>query len=161
MDDSIETPALPLRSGERPTTATTMPHQQLDQTSAPALQEELWRRMAALEGVTTGRSGVSLPESRAVHLHPELAGGPREAFLVGTEFAHLHGATDGSLHVALPPALATEAIAAGWAELHPMAALGVAPPTLVMVYGPRDEDELETIWRLVEASHAFARGPAV
>jgi hypothetical protein len=31
-------------------------------------------------------------------------------------------------------------------------------PTLVMIYGPRDAAELETVWRLVEISHAFARG---
>jgi hypothetical protein len=29
-----------------------------------------------------------------------------------------------------------------------------------MVYGPRDEDELATVWQLVEASYAFARGGA-
>jgi hypothetical protein len=149
------------RTGERPATHKAMPHQQLDQIAPAELQEELWRRMEALEGVRTGRSGVSLPESRAVHLDPELARGQPEAFLVATEFAHLHGASDGSLHAMLPPALATEAIDKGWAELHPMARLGVAPPTLVMLYGPRDRDELETVWRLVEASYAFARGDAL
>jgi hypothetical protein len=135
-----------------------MPHQQLDQIAPVAIQEELWRRMAGLEGVRPGRSGVSLPESRAVHLDPELARGPQEALLVGTEFAHLHGAADGSLHLTLPPALAAEAIEKGWAELHPMAAQGLAPTTLVMLYGPRDEAELETIWQLVETSYAYARG---
>jgi phospholipase/carboxylesterase len=84
--------------------------------------------------------------------------GPPEAFLVGTEFAHLHGARDGSLHVALPTADATLAIEKGWAELHPLARPGVFPPTLVMLYGPRDEAELETIWQLVQISYAFARG---
>jgi hypothetical protein len=149
---------LPPRSGERPQTTPANPHQQLDQTAPPEIQEELWRRMARLEGVRTGRSGVSLPESRAVHLDPALARGPREAFLVGTEFAHLHGAADGSLHVVLPQAVAGEAIDKGWAELHPMARRGLVPPTLVMLYGPRDRAELETVWQLVETSYAFARG---
>jgi len=151
---------LPPRSGERPQTTPTNPHQQLDQTAPTAIQEELWRRMASLEGVSTGRSGVSLPESRAVHLDPGLARGPRDAYLVDTEFAHLHGAADGSLHVTLPTAVAGEAIDKGWAELHPMARRGLAPTTLVMLYGPRDQAELETIWQLVETSYAFARGVA-
>jgi hypothetical protein len=151
---------LPPRAGARPVTHQAMPHQQLDQIAPADLQEELWRRMEALEGVSTGRSGVSLPESRAVHLDPELAHGQPEAFLVGTEFAHLHGASDGSLHAMLPPTLASEAIDKGWAELHPMARLGLAPATLVMLYGPRDQEELETIWGLVDASYAFARGAA-
>jgi hypothetical protein len=135
-----------------------MPHQQLDQIAPLSLQEELWSRMQGLEGVRAGRSGVSLPESRALHLEPSLVSGPPEAFLVGTEFAHLHGATDGSLHLALPAAEAAEAIEKGWAEPHPLARHGVLPTNLVMVYGPRDEAELETVWRLVLASYEFARG---
>lgn len=111
-----------------------------------------------LENVRAGRSGVSLPDTRALHLDPSSASGPREAYLTGTEFAHLHGAADGSLHVALPRAEAGEAIEKGWAELHPLARQGMFPPTLVMLYGPRDEAELETIWQLVQVSYAFARG---
>ena len=135
-----------------------LPHQQLDQTPPAELQEELLRRMAALDGVRVGRSGVSLPESRALHLDPQLAHGPADAFMVGTEFAHLHGTSDGSLHAMLPEPEAAEAITKGWAELHPLAREGTAPATLVMIYGPRDKAELETVWRLVQASYAFARG---
>jgi hypothetical protein len=149
---------LPERSGPRPDTGPAMPHQQLSANAPAALQEELWRRMSSLEGIRTGRSGVSLPETRALHLEPELAAGPPEAFMVGTEFAHLHGPQDGSLHMALPVELAREAIGRGWAELHPLARAGRLPETLVMVYGPRDEDELETVWSLVGASYDHARG---
>ncbi len=58
----------------------------------------------------------------------------------------------------LPPPLADEAIAAGWAELHPVARLGLIPQTAVMIYAPRDHDELEVVERLVRASYDFARG---
>jgi len=149
---------LPQRSGERPSTRLAMPHQQLDQTAPVELQEELWRRMSALEHVRTGRSGVSLPESRALHLDPSVARGPAESYLVGTEFAHLHGAADGSLHAALPAEVAAHAIDKGWAELHPLARDGVLPETMVMLYGPRDEAELDTIWQLLQTSYGFARG---
>jgi hypothetical protein len=149
---------LPQRIGSRPRTGPEIPHQQLDQIAPGEVQTELWRRMTTLEGVRAGRSGISLPDTRALHLEPQLALGPGQAYMVGTEFAHLHGAADGSLHVMLPAALASEAIDKGWAELHPMARRGMAPPTLVMLYGPRDQAELETIWELVVASHAFARG---
>jgi hypothetical protein len=149
---------IPERSGPRPDTGPAMPHQQLSENAPAPLQEELWRRMSSLEGVRTGPSGVSLPETRALHLERELATGPPEAFMVGTEFAHLHGAQDGSLHLALPLDLAREAIERGWAELHPLARAGRLPETLVMVYGPRDEEELETVWDLVSASYDNARG---
>jgi hypothetical protein len=122
------------------------------------LQEELWHRMTSLEGVQPGRSYVSLPDSRALHLDSRLATGPRDAFFAGTEFAHLHGASDGSLHLMLPLSIASDAIDKGWAELHPVARRGAGPPTLVMLYGPRDEAELEVVWRLVQTSYAFARG---
>jgi Luciferase len=147
---------LPQRSGTRPKTRSTTPHQQLDQIAPAALQEQLWQRMTSLDDVHTGPSTMSLPDTRALHLDPRAANGPPEAFVPGTtEFAPLHGSSDGSLHLALPEAEATAAIDKGWAEPHPVVRLGLAPPTLVML-GPRNEAELETIWRLVQASHAFA-----
>jgi hypothetical protein len=57
----------------------------------------------------------------------------------------------------LPAETVTEAVAAGWAEVHPVALLGLIPPTAAMLYAPRDAAELDVIERLVRASHAFAR----
>ena len=166
MNTMTNRTALPHRPGDRPKTSPEIPHQQLSQNAPSWLQEELWNRMSALDGVQQGRSNVSLPDTRALHLDPRLAQGPREAFmdrtlgsnLAGTEFAHLHGPADGSLHLMLPVSVARDAIESGWSELHPMARRGAAPQTLVMLYGPRDREELEMVWRLVQASYAFARG---
>lgn len=149
---------LPRRVGERPATRPVNPHQQLDQIAPRAMQAELWRRMAALNGVKTGRSHVSLPDSRALHLDPHRATGPVDAYYAGTEFAHLHGEPDGSLHVTLPVDVVAEAVDKGWAEPHPMVRMGMLPPTHVMLYGPRDAAELDTIWHLVETSYAYACG---
>ncbi|MFD4637374.1 luciferase family protein [Lentzea sp. NPDC058436] len=148
---------VPARSGPAPATTPRTPHVQLDQFAPAEIQAELWSRMAALEGVTTGPSGISFPSSRALHLDEDAATGPEDAFLVGTEFAHLHGDGSGSLHLALPLDVAHEVIAAGWAEQHPVVALGLAHPTLVMLFGPRDADELGLVWGLVRTSHAYAR----
>src|ERR1700742_2676389 len=95
--------ALPRREGPRPRTRPHTPHQQLDQNAPADLQQRLWARISTLPGVRVGRSGVSLPDTRALHLEPGWEAGPREAFLIDREFAHLHGERDGSLHVALPP----------------------------------------------------------
>jgi hypothetical protein len=51
----------------------------------------------------------------------------------------------------------SEAVDAGWAEPHPVARSGLIPPTAVMLYAPRDEEELAVVEVLVQASHAFAR----
>jgi hypothetical protein len=150
--------SLPPRRGERPRTTATNPHTQLDQQPVDAaLVEELARRLFALPGVVEQPSLISVPGARALTLVPGTPAGPPEAFMIEREFAHLHPAPDYSLHAMLPPDLAQAAIDAGWAELHPVARMGLLPPTAVMLYAPRDEDELAVVQQLVEASHRFAR----
>ena len=136
--------ALPARAGDRPRTTPTNPHTQLDQQPADAY-------------VVEAPSGISVPGARALVLAPGEPSGPPEAFLVGREFAHLHPAPDHSLHAMLPLDVAEAAVAAGWAEPHPVALRGLIPRNAVMLYAPRDEAELAIVERLVRASHAFAR----
>ncbi|HEX7275942.1 MAG TPA: luciferase family protein [Acidimicrobiales bacterium] len=151
---------LPRRPGPRPSTTPTNPHTQLDQQpSGTGQREALAEALFALPGVVEVPSRISVPGARALWLE-EGAGGPPEAFMIGHEFAHLHPGHDQSLHAMLPAALAEEAVAAGWAEPHPMARLGFIPGTAVMVYAPRDDAEREVVERLIRASHAFARGEA-
>ena len=151
-------PSLPTRVGERPRTTPTNPHTQLDQQPTDLRWvERLADRVFALPGVVEQPSRISVPGARALVLAPGEPGGPPEAFLVDREFAHLHPAPDHSLHAMLPTETVTEAVAAGWAEPHPVALRGLIPPTAVMLYAPRDEAELEVIESLVRASYAFAR----
>lgn len=145
---------LPVRGGNRPrTTAPTpdrpFPHQQLDQQAPEHLQEALFQRAIRLRGVRVGRSLVSLPESNAFHLQPEAAGGPPEAFQRGREFAHIHTHNDGSLHLTLPADLYDEVSQKGWGEPHPISGT-------MMLFGPRDPDELEIAWTILEASWRWA-----
>ena len=150
--------ALPPRAGDRPRTTPTNPHTQLDQQpDDPRLIDELARRVFALPGVVEEPSGISVPGARALVLAPGEPAGPPEAFLIGREFAHLHPDPDHSLHAMLPLETADDAVAAGWAEPHPVALRGLIPHNAVMLYAPRDTAELDVIERLVRASHAFAR----
>jgi phospholipase/carboxylesterase len=135
-----------------------MPHQQLSQNAPPDMQEALFERARGLPGVSVATSGISVPGARAFVLADEVAKGPREAYMVGREFAHLHPPYDGSLHLALPADDAAEVERLGWGELHPLSRAGGMPPTIVMAFGPRDAEELETVWRILRASHAFASG---
>ncbi len=145
------------RPGPRPRTTPTNPHMQLEQ-NAPAEQwAELARRAFALPDVEERPSRISVPGARALWLREGVPTGPREAFMIGREFAHIHPLPEGSLHLSLPLQLAREAIEKGWAEQHPVARLGFIPETIVMVYGPRDAEELEVVWQLVQASYEHAR----
>src|SRR5919197_6720622 len=100
---------IPRREGPRPETthptrADPHPHQQLTQIAPPDLQEALFQRASQLPGVSVADSCVSVPGARAFRLDPGLARGPDQAFQCDQEFAHLHPAYDGSLHLTLAPA---------------------------------------------------------
>ena len=155
---SVSIRSLPARRGPRPRTTPVNPHQQLDQNAPLHLQEALFEWARDLPGVSVGPSRISVPGARAFILDEKLAAGPPEAFMVGREFAHLHPPYDGSLHLMLPEDAAEAVIAKGWGELHPVARWGWLPPTALMVYGPRDEEELQVVWSIVQASYMFARG---
>jgi phospholipase/carboxylesterase len=152
---------LPARAGDPPQTHHAMPHEQRSQNASADLQEELFERIASLNGVVVGPSHVSVPGARAFHLDPDHAGGPRQAFMVGTEFAHLHPTYDGSLHLVLPEAQARTVIARGWGEFHPLVEQGGMAPTNIMVYGPRDTSELETVMEIVTAAYLNAAGDTI
>jgi hypothetical protein len=154
--------SLPSRSGPKPRTHFGLPHQQLDQQpDDPALRTRLAERLFSLDGVFEEPSRISVPGARGAFLddrHETL--GPPEAFFIDREFAHLHPDPDYSLHLHLPAQAAEQAVAAGWAELHPLVARGSILPTRVMIFAPRDDDELEVVWGFVEASYAYALGTA-
>jgi hypothetical protein len=149
---------LPKRAGTRPATTPSNPHTQLDQQPTdPAIVDELARRLFALPGIVEEPSRISVPGARAAIVAPGEPTGPPEAFLIGREFAHLHPSPDHSLHAMLPLDVATDAVEAGWAEPHPVARMGMIPPTAVMLYAPRDETELAVVEALIRASYSFAR----
>lgn len=151
---------IPERRGPRPAAHAGLPHQQLDQIAPWELQQALWSRMVTLPGVRATGSPMSLPDTRALQLDRALANGPEVAFAPdgGTEFAHLHGRPDGSLHMFLPTEAAEAAIVAGWAEFHPYVLKGLLARHYVMIYGPRDAEEVDIAFRFVQLSRDFAAG---
>jgi phospholipase/carboxylesterase len=148
---------LPERRGPRPEVSWTIPQQQTTQNAPPELQERLFEEIRALPGVAVAPSSISVPGARAFTLDPRSS--DAEAFLVPQvgEFAHLHPAYDGSLHLVLPPALAADVSAKGWGRPHMWAGTRLSPG-FMLVLGPRDEDELTTVRGIVAVSHAYASG---
>lgn len=145
--------ALPHRRGPRPQTVAPRPHAQVSEPSPGEIRDELVRRALTLPGVRPAGSLVSVPGALAFVLQDEHAGGPPEAFQAGREFAHVHPPEDGSLHMTLPAEVAADAMEKGWGEPHPVSGTP-------LVYAPRDSTELDVVWRLLRASHAFATGGA-
>jgi hypothetical protein len=150
--------SLPPREGRRPRVYPEPPHSQLDQTPSQQMHERLAERLFALEAIVERPSMVSVPGARALVVAPGASQGPRDAFMVGAEFAHVHPPHDGSLHVAVRPEDVEEVLEKGWGEPHPMAMRGYIPGNVLMIYAPRDEQELEVVMHIVEASRARALG---
>jgi phospholipase/carboxylesterase len=147
----------PLRAGPRPKVVHLLPHRQLDQWPPPAIFDEFVRRCLGADLVETKESRMAASDTHALFIPEDRALGPREAFIDDHEFCHIHPLPEGSVHMTLPAGIRKWAIGHGWAEEHPLVSSGAVPDTLVMVYAPRDEQELEVVFMLFEASLRFAQ----
>ena len=147
---------LPQRPGARPTTQNHLPHSQLNQHGTAEIVDQLHAWCFSLPQVNNETSGISVPGSRALVLQNGAAAN-HAAFMIGREFAHIHPAPDlGSMHLVLPREDVQPMIDAGWGENHYLVEQGQWPLGLVMVYSPRDEDELEVVKQIVTRSYEFA-----
>lgn len=143
----------------RPLTTSATPHSQVDQQPADeAHLAALLEQARTWPGVEEAPSSISVPGARALVVTDGAPTGPPEAFLINREFCHGHAQGDYSLHLTLPPTLALEAEQAGWVESHFLALASRLPPTVVMLYAPRDANEVTVALELVRASFTFASG---
>ena len=143
------------RLGGPPDTSKEGPHQQLTECATSELWSELVSTCFEIEGVSPGRSTISMPDSKALLLkNLPKEHGPWSLAVEGwVEPVHIHGVLDTSIHAVLPPLRAAEVIAKGWGEKHPYADFD----TQLMIYAPRDQVELRVIAQLVNESVDFAQ----
>jgi Family of unknown function (DUF5519) len=156
---TTETPtALPLRHGPPPQTTRHNPQQQLDQIPDESVYLQFRAQIESWPGVIKAHS-LRAPEGTiGLFLSQDEAKGPDSAFLLGTEFAHLHPLPDGSLHMVLPPHVHAAAIQTKWGIPHPMAGMPTVSPQTILIFAPRDEDEQRVVASLVKSAEQFARG---
>ena len=111
----------------------TIPQQQESQNAPAHLQERLFDELRTLAGVDVGPSRISVPGARG--LHPARGLPDEQAFLVPQvgEFAHLHPAHDGSLHLVLPPDLAADVVTQGWGRPHMWAGTRLSPGFMMVL----------------------------
>jgi len=147
---------LPPRSGPRPQTTGCAPHEQLDQNSSLEVHQCFKSRAFDFPFVERRPSIISVPGAEALWLPDEHAHGCRKSFMIGNEFAHVHPAYDGSMHLMLPLECIDELMRKGWGEAHPMVATGLIPDTAVMVFAPRNDGEINTALKILSISYEFA-----
>ena len=153
----------PLRAGPAPITPDGIPHQQHNQNAPVAMQEALREAASALPGITFEPTPFSLAGSVGWRLEEDFARGQAGAFIrESLEFVHQHRPSDGSLHMLLPAEFAWAALAKGWGVIHPLTdSISGEESEYVMIYGPRDEVELKTVWIIAQISYYQARGMSI
>ncbi|KAM9884041.1 hypothetical protein VDGL01_01846 [Verticillium dahliae] len=146
--------ALPYRPGPRPVVAGIAPQRQLDQHGAKPQYRALRRTLEHLAARRPGRFGTarSCLEKHGLGL---FARHPVNVTCNG-EVCHVHD-SDHSLHMTLHPDDIAEVLRKGWGQRHPLARKGwfgamPVPEEFLMVYAPRDDQELQIVCRIIEAA---------
>lgn len=149
---------LPERAGAKPQTQSHLPHSQLEQHGPDEIIEKLHAWCFSLPEINNENSGISVPGSRALVLREGVQGNEK-AFMIGREFAHIHPKPDnGSMHLVLTSDDVDTVKSTGWGEDHYLVTQGQWPKGLVMIFSPRDEEELTVVKKIVVRSYEFATG---
>ncbi|KAK2595235.1 hypothetical protein QQS21_007022 [Conoideocrella luteorostrata] len=145
---------LPYRSGPRPIVAGIAPQRQLDQHGSRHSYQTLRRAMMKLGTGTPLKFGT---ERSCVEKHG-LALFAKHALRTNCqgEIVHVHD-SDHSMHMCLHPSDIQEVLSKGWGQRHPLARKGwllqmPVSPNFVMIYAPRNEQELQIVYRIIEAA---------
>lgn len=159
MNTQITLETMPIRKGERPSTTNTNPHTQLNQQPENISHvAELMDWAFALSHIKKKPSAVSVPGATAMCMEKEHTCKKCNAFMIGTEFAHFHPHPDYSMHLGLPQNDAEIIINKGWGEWHPLIKRGFLPPNIIMMYAPRNQEELEVAKFILGHFYAYAKG---
>ncbi|PCD38544.1 hypothetical protein AU210_007016 [Fusarium oxysporum f. sp. radicis-cucumerinum] len=168
-----EIQSLPRRQGERALLGGIAPHRQLSQHAPTRMRtyiENLFTN-AARQHPTILETKKSLYERHhdalfvshmLLESQPECL--PNTAIIARGELGHVH--PDLSVHLYLSPADARVIIEKGWAERHRLSVPETSwvknkyaiASTYLMIYGPRDEAEMEVLRVILESSIGFMTG---
>lgn len=159
MDSQLQIEDLPIRQGDRPMTTNTNPHTQLNQQPEDiSFVEHLMNWAFTLQHIEKKPSAISVPGAIAMCMEEEHTCNSCQAYMIGTEFAHFHPHPDYSMHLGLKTSDANLFIEKGWGEWHPLIKRGFLPPNIIMMYAPRNLEELNVAQLILGRSYAYAKG---
>jgi hypothetical protein len=152
---SIGSAGLPARKGQRPQTIRGPLHIQCDGYGNSRYVNQLVDQVLTWPHIESTPTPVSLPDTIRIRLAEMAATDNPSAFLTAREFGRvLLGAP--TIYLSLPLVCAHWAIVRGWAEPHYLASFGIMPAGAVVVYTPRDEQELGVCYLLFSESYRSA-----
>ncbi|KAF7895220.1 hypothetical protein EAF00_007034 [Botryotinia globosa] len=169
---------LPIRSGPRPKVAGIAPQRQISQYGSRAMYELLCTSLGNLAHRHSDKlkTGISCFEKKGLAL---FSLNPINVTCNG-EICHVHH-SDNSYHMNLHPEDAKIILEKGWGERHPMAGASapqavanflsylpislsawfsprVVPEQFVLIYAPRNKDELQVVCYIIEAAAFWVCG---
>jgi len=143
------------RKGALPELTDYIPHQQLTENSPKDILQKYEEWMFSLPHVKVKPSINSFPSARGIVIERGVKMNP---ILPNREFTHIHYEPEpGSLHVFLPKEDADYIVSKKWGVYHPLS-LGNSrrPFIIVLVFSPRNEEDLTELKKIVERAHQFA-----
>ncbi|OAL53660.1 hypothetical protein IQ07DRAFT_502241 [Pyrenochaeta sp. DS3sAY3a] len=154
---------VPSRAGQRPSlTRWTLPQRQFPDKITPAAASSLHSLMQGFASMPPYSKYIESRPSKteggtgpAIYVKPDVKTINPNAHKIFYEVAHVHPA-ENSLHVYVSPKDARLVMQKGWGQRFPVTWL--APPSWIMVYAPRNEEEVEIVKEIVRAAVCFAVG---
>jgi hypothetical protein len=162
----IKPQKVPDRVGNRPTlTRWTLPQRQFPEKITPNASSVLQNLMQEFASTSAYSPYIETRPSKteggtgpAIYVKQHVKTINPVAHKIFYEVAHVHP-SDNSLHVYVSPPDAKLVIKRGWGQRFPVTWL--APPSWIMVYAPRNEEEVEIVREIVRAAVCFAVGENV
>ena len=163
---SEDVSGIKVRKGDRPDVRGIAPQRQMDQNPDADMKERVVHMFQDLatrnKGLLEWKRSHYERHNDALYVAQELLDGDKEktslpntARVAKGEIGHPHA--DGSVHLYLSPADARIAVERGWAERHRLSVQGFQEQfglgaTYMLLYGARDEEEVEVMRVLLGAS---------
>ncbi|NER13516.1 hypothetical protein GWK08_08715 [Leptobacterium flavescens] len=148
---------LPLREGETPEIGKVPPQLQYSDKSPREIYKKLHDWMfSTFPKVRKEATRISVPTTVAMWLDENEDVGHIDAFMIppgGREFTHLH--LDGSIHTIVATEVENEIMDKKWGVRHMFYDQGIKE---ILVYAPRDENDLEVIKKVIIKSYEYATG---
>jgi len=148
-------PTLPMRKGKRPVTIRGPLHVQCSNHGDDRLLRQLVKEVVAWPGIEPNPLPVASADLVSIQVGEDVANDDLSAFIAGREFGRVHFGTP-TIYLTLPLSCAHWTIVRGWAEPHYSSSFGLVPPGVMVIYTPRDEQEVAVCRWLFRVSYTSA-----
>src|SRR5271157_2848915 len=148
-------PTLPMRKGKRPVTIRGPLHVQCSNHGDDRLLRQLVKELVAWPGIEPNPLPVASADLVSIRVGEDVADDDLSAFIAGREFGRVHFGMP-TIYLTLPLSCAHWTIVRGWAEPHYSSSFGLVPPGVMVIYTPRDEQEVAVCRWLFRVSYTFS-----